>query len=84
MNSTPDHEVKINDEYYMDVLQGLKPFELRKLDRDYKVGDVVGFLTEDGRFRRDYRAVITYILKDVPQFGLMEGFGILGLKRMHD
>lgn len=35
------HELKISPEYYMDVVSGVKPFEIRKNDRDFKVGDCV-------------------------------------------
>lgn len=33
------HELKIAPEYFKDVRTGLKKFEIRKNDRDFKVGD---------------------------------------------
>lgn len=35
------HELKLNTKYYDDVKKGLKTFEIRKNDRDFKVGDVL-------------------------------------------
>lgn len=35
------HAVKIYPEYYEAVKSGKKPFEVRKNDRDYKVGDIL-------------------------------------------
>jgi hypothetical protein len=33
------HELKIHPAHFNDVISGAKPFEVRKNDRDYKVGD---------------------------------------------
>ena len=35
------HELKINPQYYEDVKIGLKPFEIRKNDREFKLGDIL-------------------------------------------
>lgn len=35
------HDLKITPQYFEPVMQGIKPFEIRKNDRDYKVGDVL-------------------------------------------
>lgn len=60
------HHVKIEEQYYEDIENGLKRFEIRKNDRDYKVDDVI-ILKEidgDGNFtRRLHTAAITYISK---------------------
>lgn len=37
------HELKINKEYLEDLLSGLKKFEIRYNDRNYKVGDYLIF-----------------------------------------
>lgn len=37
------HKLKILENYALDHLCGLKPWELRKNDRDYKAGDFIEF-----------------------------------------
>lgn len=41
------HELKLNTEYYDDVKKGLKTFEVRKNDRDFKVGDILSLARWD-------------------------------------
>lgn len=36
-----NHELKIKPEYYEKVINGTKKFELRRNDRDFKVGDII-------------------------------------------
>ena len=42
------HLLKINQKYYEDVMFGRKKAELRKNDRDFKVGDLIHFTRVDG------------------------------------
>lgn len=37
------HELKIKAEYANAKLKGVKPFEIRKNDRDFKVGDIIRY-----------------------------------------
>jgi len=76
------HTLKTIQPYYDDVLKGVKNFELRKMDRPFNEGDVI-ILQEfvDGSLTgREQKLIIDYILSDCPQYGLMEGYGILGFK----
>lgn len=76
-----DHYLKILPKYFELLIAGIKKFELRKNDRDYKVGDLIVFMEWDGD---DYTGRLTqimrirYILKDCPEYGLMDGYCILG------
>lgn len=83
------HELKISPEYFDAVAQDIKPFEVRKNDRDFKVGDILK-LSEfipcipgewnalGGSYTsRQTCKVITYIL-DAPDY-IKEGYVILGL-----
>ena len=88
------HELKIKDEYFKEVLRENKTFELRKNDRDYQVGDLIHFIDikdEDKEFKtwgvepaidEDALYKITYVLKDVPEYGLDKDYCILGIKKL--
>ena len=84
------HELKIKHEYLVEVDRGRKTFELRKNDRDYQVGDLIRFIDVkqestgdcDIYIDPDDLYKITYILKDVPQYGLDKDYCILGIKKL--
>jgi hypothetical protein len=81
---TPVHELKVWPCYYIPILRGDKPFELRKFDRDYKVGHVLRLRewlpTTKGYTGNFIYADVLSVLADVPEFGLMPGFCIMGIK----
>ena len=85
------HNLKIKSEFFLDVEDGNKEFEVRYNDRDYNVGDLINFIPID-----DYNEPIEiigvdtnnlyrikYILtdKDFPD-GLKEGYVVLGIQRI--
>lgn len=76
-----EHELKILPQYFDEVWKGNKPFELRKDDRDYKVGDTLRLLEfeNEAYTGRECNGVITYILRNAEQYGLKEGYVILGM-----
>ncbi len=77
------HYLKIKPEYYKDVECGLKTFELRKNDRNFQVGDILMLIKlDDNGNETDQvtRVKVNYILKDCPQYGLKDGYAILGIK----
>lgn len=76
-----EHELKTLPNYFKAVLGGTKQFELRKDDREFKLGDTVLLREWDGQnyTGRTCRRNIFYILRDVPEYGLKEGYVILGL-----
>ena len=55
-----------------------KTFELRKDDRDFRVGDTVlnYKLSEPNKWKAGR---ITHIMRDKPEWGLMEGYAILAI-----
>lgn len=75
------HELKIAPRYFEAVENGKKKFEYRKDDRDYQVGDLIT-LKEFNRNKYTGREIknlpINYILRDCPEYGLPEGFCIIG------
>jgi hypothetical protein len=76
------HELKTLPEYFLDICSRSKNFELRKNDRNYKVGDHLILKEFDGEklTGNQVKRTITYILDDVEQYGLMNGFCIMGLE----
>lgn len=75
------HEKKILQEYFNPVIKRIKPFELRKDDDNYAVGDVLILKEWDGSKYTGRCGVfqITYILRNCG-FGLADGYAILGIK----
>ena len=74
------HEIKILPEYFEPVFRSVKRFELRKNDRDYQVGDRVTLKEWDGTeyTGNELTVGIRYVLKDCPEYGLMDGYCIFG------
>ncbi len=77
-----EHELKILPQYFEEVWNENKTFEIRKDDRNYKVGDTLRLLECDNGFYtgRECNRTISYILRGVEQYGLKEGFVILAMK----
>lgn len=74
------HNLKIKPQYFKDVVSGIKTFEVRKNDRNFKVGDLMVLETYDNeKFTGDFvNTEITYILDD-PKY-CKKGYVILGFK----
>lgn len=71
------HEVKLGTEFFDDALSNRKTFEIRKNDRDYRVGDLLELKeyangAETGRTLTKY---VAYILEEYS--GLLEGYCIM-------
>lgn len=76
------HELKIIPKYFDDIKSDKKRFEIRKDDRDYKVGDLITLKEyKDGQYtgKEINNIPIRYILRDATEYGLMDGYCILGL-----
>lgn len=79
------HELKIKEEYYDAIKLGLKTFELGNNYRDYQVGDLIEFkvIYDNGYIEKpDEVYKITYVLKDVPEYGLDRDYCILSIKKL--
>jgi hypothetical protein len=81
MSEVTVHHLKTWPEYFQEVYNQRKTFEVRKADRPYRVGDEL-LLREwdpeqEGYTGRDCARTITYIL-DHPSF-VKEGFVILAI-----
>ncbi len=76
------HELKILPEYFEAVTSGRKRFEIRKNDRDYKVGDLL-YLREwnADEFTGDsYKAEVTYIT----DYEQKNGYVVMGIEGLEE
>lgn len=71
---------KILPEYFKDVCSGKKTFEIRKDEDNANVGDILILKEWDGERFTGKQAIkqISYVLRNVPGYGLKEGYCILG------
>lgn len=77
------HGLKIRGIYLFDIICNGKRFELRKDDRGFEVGDTLLLreVMDGGYTNRGITTKITYILRDCPEYGLQEGYCILGFDK---
>lgn len=80
--SSNTHELKILPQWFADVSTGKKNFEIRRNDRDFKVGDYLLLKEWDkGRYTgREITKRIQYIYEGDGTYGLSDEFCILGLE----
>ena len=73
---------KILPKYFSEVCEGRKNFEIRKDEDNFQAGDLLvleeynpanGSRTGKKTIRR-----VTYVLRNVPEYGLMPGYCIIG------
>lgn len=79
------HALKTLPDYFKALETGEKTFELRKNDRPFSHGDTLLAQEYDAESEKytgcEIPFKITYILKDAKQFGLRDGYVVLGLQR---
>lgn len=76
-------EKKILPEYFRSVVNGTKKFEIREDEDDLQICDVIILREWDGEkyTGREIKKDIDYVLRNVPEYGLMPGYVILGWMR---
>jgi ASC-1-like (ASCH) protein len=69
------HHLKIETKYFREIEEGIKTFEVRKNDRDYREGDCVILQEMDGIVPTGWNLCIhiRYILKG-PIHGIEKGY----------
>lgn len=74
---------KILPVYFDAVKSGAKPFELRKDEDDIQVGDILELNEWKDKRYTGHKLIcrVTYVLRNCPEYGLMDGYCIIGLKR---
>lgn len=94
-----EHILKLNDRYFDAVANGIKTFEIRRNDRDYKVGDtlVLKKVDDDGKYPTyadhnlgmnlyyEIKVAVTYMLthEDFPD-GVPEGYVVMAVERLKE
>lgn len=75
-------EKKVLPEYYKGIRTHKKMFELRKDEDGIKPGDILVLREWDGEKYTGgmTRREVTAVLKDCPEYGLMDGYCILSLQ----
>lgn len=77
------YDLKILPQYFEDVKAYKKNFELRKNDRDFKVGDTIILREWSGEYTgRIIERKIEYIYEGRGEYGLSKGYSILGLSKL--
>lgn len=72
---------KILPQYFHEVCAGRKNFELRKDEDDAQVDDILTleeWNPEVGYTGYSTNRTIMYVLRNVPEYGLMDGYCIIG------
>lgn len=77
------HNLKTLPQYFIASKHGLKPFEVRKNDRDFKIGDILHlqeFTPPNTYSGREITRIVTYVLDDSKY--CKDGYVILGVKEV--
>lgn len=75
------HDLKTESKYFQDIVKCVKKFEVRKNDRNFKVGDTLKLREiSNGKFTgQEYFVYIIYILPG-GQFGIEKDYCVMGIK----
>ena len=84
------HEIKIQQEFVVPILDGRKTFEIRLNDRGYKLDDYVRFkpVDEEGNPLINYPAAETIkrklykITYSISNFGMKDGYIVFGIREI--
>lgn len=77
-----EHELKCHPNFFRRVADGTKPFEIRKNDRDFQVGDIVilkEYDPEVGWPDHGSYATLQRVITYVTDFAQVNGYVVLGL-----
>tara|TARA_R110002020_G_scaffold296776_1_gene512541 strand:+ start:2474 stop:2737 length:264 start_codon:yes stop_codon:yes gene_type:complete len=87
MRQRKTHRIKTVDPFYCDVLRGDKKAEIRRHDRDYRIGDILvlqEYDPETGDILGDYAVRITGVVTwlEFPE-GLKPFYSMLSIEPMY-
>ena len=76
------HELKIASEFFEAVKDGRKKFEIRKNDRNYKVGDVLMLLEYDKYYQAFTGEKTTVEIIYMTDYAQQDGYVVLGIEEI--
>lgn len=68
------HNLKIKAEYANAKLDGIKPFEIRKNDREFKVGDLVRYIVVDSEAYNSVFKERVYYITYITDYAQRDGY----------
>lgn len=68
------HEIKLMSEYAKAKHKGIKPFEIRKNDRDYQVGDLVTYTVPDSPVYNELFKGKVYKIEYITDYAQQDGY----------
>lgn len=77
-----NHDLKTQEIYYQAILEGKKTFEIRKADRDYRVGDVLKLSEYNNKekiYTGRYLKCIVNFMMIGEQFGIEKGYCLMSI-----
>jgi hypothetical protein len=75
-----DHTLKTEQPWFDLVVEGVKNFEIRKNDRDYKEGDILELLEYDQQTKQFTDDYVIAKVELVCEFAQKEGWVVMGIK----
>jgi hypothetical protein len=79
------HDLKITSKYFIDLVENNKNFEIRKNDRNFKIGDILKLneINAAGEITGKFiKREVTYILENCELYGLKDGYCIMAVKKV--
>lgn len=73
------HSLKTLSQYFQEVRDGRKPFEIRRHDRDFRIGDTLELIEIEPETMAETGNVIFRTITYATTFAQREGFIVLGL-----
>ena len=74
------HELKILPKYFQAQKEGIKNFEIRKNDRDYKVGDDLVLLEYNPESKKKTGKLMVVKITYITDYKQKDGYVVLGTK----
>jgi len=76
------HDLKLVDKYFEPVLYGIKNFEVRLNDRDYRIGDILVLRETNSKTGKYTGNVTKRVITYITDFNQQEGYVILGISEV--